>query len=95
MINAAVTIGFGLMSIGLVTGSIWLVYRHATPANLSWSRTKIILAGSLWLVYALALHTPLTIRLRGRRAAILSIIGAVLTLGAILAAVLGSGGTTR
>jgi ABC-type uncharacterized transport system permease subunit len=91
LVNAAVTIGFGLMSVGLVTGLIWLVYLHKMPANRLWSHTKFVLGACVWLIYALALHTPLTVRLRGRRAAILSIVGAVLTLGALLAAALGSG----
>ena len=93
LVNAAVTIGFGLMSVGLVTGLIWIVARHAEPASKGWSHAKITLAAGAWVVYALALHTPLTIRLRGRRAAILSIVGALLAIGAVLAAALGSGGT--
>lgn len=92
LVNAAVTIGFALMSVGLVTGVIWVWSRHAEPASRWWSHAKITLGACAWLIFALALHTPLTIRLRGRRAAILSITGAVVILAAVLAAVLGSGG---
>jgi ABC-type uncharacterized transport system permease subunit len=37
----------------------------------------------VWVVYAVVLHSPINPRFRGRRAAILSIIGCILTLGLV------------
>ena len=39
---------------------------------------------SVWVIYAFVLHSPINPRLRGRRAAILSIVGCVLMLGLIV-----------
>ena len=46
---------------------------------------KVLLALSVWLVYALVLHSPINPAFRGRRAAMLSILGFVLTIGVVVA----------
>ncbi len=66
------TIGFSLMTLGIVTGSIWAkqawgAYWHWDPKE-TWSLIT-------WLLYAGLLHQRLTIGWRGRRAAIMTIIG--------------------
>ncbi len=61
----------------------------ATPA---W---KVGLAASVWLVYAVVLHAPLNPVFRGRRAAVLSVVGFVLMVGAVVAAQLGKSGGRR
>ena len=77
----AVTLGFALLTVGIVTGAVEMV-RHgmATPA---W---KIGLAVSVWLVYLVVLHAPINPVFRGRRAALLSVVGFVLMAGAVVVA---------
>jgi ABC-type uncharacterized transport system permease subunit len=77
----AVTLGFALLTIGIVTG----VIEHFDLGK-STSITKVALAGSVWVIYAIVLHAPINPVFRGRRAAILSIIGFALMVGALVAA---------
>ncbi|HEY0009756.1 MAG TPA: cytochrome c biogenesis protein CcsA [Tepidisphaeraceae bacterium] len=78
---AAVTIGFALLSVGLITG-VARVLRHETELGTYWFwQPKVLLATAAFVIYALVLHSPLA--LRGRGAAILSIAGFVLLLGTI------------
>lgn len=76
----AVTLGFALLTIGAVTGFARIKYEHlAVP------RTKIIMSSLVWLIYAIVLHSPMNPSFRGRRAAILSIVGFVLMIGTVIA----------
>ncbi len=66
------TIGFPLMTLGIVTGAVW--------ANSAWGGywrwdPKETWALVTWLLYAALLHGRLTVGWRGRRAAIFAIIG--------------------
>jgi len=66
------TIGFPLLTLGIVTGSIWAEqawgsYWHWDPKE-TWSLIT-------WFLYAALLHQRLTVGWRGRRAAIMAIIG--------------------
>ena len=83
----AVTLGFALLTIGIVTGAVEMVRlgRTTTPA-------KIALTVSVWLVYAVVLHAPINPVFRGRRAAWLSVAGFVLMVGAVVVALLPGGG---
>jgi ABC-type transport system involved in cytochrome c biogenesis permease subunit len=45
---------------------------------------KVILAFTVWLVYAIALHTPITPAIRGRKSAMLSIVGFVLMVATLM-----------
>ncbi len=74
----AVTLGFALLTIGMITG-LARMREHDTP----W--TKVLLAVSVWLVYAIVLHSPINPSFRGRKTAILSVIGFVLMVGTIVA----------
>jgi ABC-type uncharacterized transport system permease subunit len=76
---AAVTLGFALLTVGAVTGFIWFASSHR-PIS-AW---KVSLTASVWLIYAFVLHSPINPRFRGRRAAILSIVGCVLMLGLLV-----------
>ena len=82
---AAVTLGFALLTVGAITGFAWLKYseRH-DPEHATVSPWKVGLTTSVWLIYALVLHSPINPRFRGRRVAILSIVGCVLMLGLIV-----------
>ena len=86
----AVTLGFALLTVGIVTGAFEMVRRGLTTTP--W---KVGLAISVWLVYAVVLHAPINPVFRGRRAAVLSIVGFVLMAGAVAAAQLAGGGGAR
>ena len=82
----AVTLGFALLTVGIVTGGVEMVrLRMATPP---W---KVGLAVSVWVVYAVVLHAPINPAFRGRRAALLSVVGFVLMAGAVAVAQLAGG----
>lgn len=84
----AATLGFSLLTIALITG-LMLALRQgpATRLGPNWMTSpKVLLASAVWIVYALVLHAPLNPSFRGRRSAILSILGLVLTLGTVVAA---------
>lgn len=75
----AVTLGFALLTIGMVTGYVhWSGPGHHLPT------AKVLLGTAAWLVYAVVLHAPITPQLRGRRAALLSICGFLLMVGTIV-----------
>jgi ABC-type uncharacterized transport system permease subunit len=74
----SVTLGFALLTVGAVTGFVWA--RHGGPIS-GW---KVGLTASVWVVYALVLHSPINPSFRGRKAAILSIVGFVLMLGLVV-----------
>ena len=66
------TIGFPLLTLGIITGSIWAEY--AWGSYWSWD-TKEVWSLITWLLYAALLHGRLTVGWRGRKAAILAIVG--------------------
>ena len=74
----AVTLGFALFTIGLVTGLARLREHPTQPA-------KLLLATSVWIVYAIVLHSPINPSFRGRKTAILSVLGFLLMVGTIVA----------
>ena len=66
------TFGFPLITIGLISGfvyagAVWQSFWH-------WDPKEIISVGT-WLIYDVLLHERLAVGLRGRRAAIMAIIG--------------------
>ena len=81
----ATTLGFALLSVGLVTG----LARIESTVGPAWRWSpKIALACGAWLVYAVALHAPLVPRfsdLRGRGTAWLSVAGFAVMLVTLLA----------
>lgn len=91
----AMALGWPLFTIGLVTGILWGI--HLTSQGQSESREffgpKVMLAVGVWIVYALALHTPINPSFRGRKAAVLSLIGLVLMAGTLVAVQFMPGGT--
>jgi ABC-type uncharacterized transport system permease subunit len=82
----AVTLGFALLTIGIITGAVELIFLKKPTS--SW---KIALTACVWLVYAIVLHAPLNPIFRGRRAAVLSVLGFALMLGTLVAVQFGSG----
>jgi cytochrome c-type biogenesis protein CcsB len=71
------TFGFPLLTIAIISGSIWS--EKAVGSYWVWDR-KQTWSLVIWLIYAALLHGRLTIGWRGKRAAILSIIGFIVVL---------------
>ncbi len=68
----SLSIGFPLLTIGIVAGSFW--------ASRAWGRfwgwdPKMVWSFITWLIYAVLIHYRLSAGLRGRRAALMSIVG--------------------
>ncbi len=68
------TVGFPLMTVGIITGAVWA--NQAWGSYWSWD-PKETWSLITWLVYAGILHSRLTAGWRGRKAAILCIVGFV------------------
>jgi ABC-type transport system involved in cytochrome c biogenesis permease subunit len=83
----AVTLGFALLTFGIITGAVLMI--HSRLPTSAW---KIALAGSVWVVYAIVLHAPINPVFRGRRAAVLSVLGFVLMIGTLVAVQFGQSG---
>jgi cytochrome c-type biogenesis protein CcsB len=67
-----IVVGFTMLTLGLITG---FVYAKAVWGRFwSWD-PKEVWAGITWLFYAVLLHERLTVGWRGRRSAIMAIIG--------------------
>ena len=72
-----IVVGFTMLTLGLITGFIYA--KSVWGRFWSWD-PKEVWSGVTWLVYAALLHQRLTIGWRGRRAAIMAIIGFALIL---------------
>jgi ABC-type uncharacterized transport system permease subunit len=84
---SAVVLGFALLTFGAITGGVTMLAegRHTSSA-------KIALTVAVWLVYAIVLHAPINPSFRGRKVAVLSVVGFVLMIGTLAAVVLLPGG---
>jgi cytochrome c-type biogenesis protein CcsB len=71
------TVGFPLLTVAIISGSIWS--EKAMGNYWVWDR-KETWSLIIWFIYAALLHGRLTIGWRGKRAAILSIIGFIIVL---------------
>ncbi len=67
-----VTLGFPLLTLGIITGAIWAEY--AWGSYWSWD-PKEIWSLITWLIYAALVHARITVGWRGRKAAYLSVAG--------------------
>jgi ABC-type uncharacterized transport system permease subunit len=87
MTFASVTLGFALLTIALITGLAIISRRgSATSMGAHWATSpKVVLTFCIWVVYAVVLHSPINPSFRGRRTAMLSILGLILCLGAVVA----------
>lgn len=73
--------GFPLMTVGILTGSLW--------ASLSWGNgwswdPRLIFSALTWILYAVLIHGRFTAGLKGRKAALLTVVGFVVVLGYFL-----------
>lgn len=81
----AVSLGFALLTIGLVTGLVRAMSVN-NPLGRDWyAQPKVLLTFVAWIVYALVLHSPINPSFRGRRTAMLSVFGFVLMIGILIA----------
>jgi ABC-type transport system involved in cytochrome c biogenesis permease subunit len=71
------TVGWPLLTIAIISGSIWS--EKAMGNYWIWDR-KQTWSLIIWFIYAALLHGRITIGWRGKRAAILSIIGFIVVL---------------
>lgn len=71
------TVGWPLLTVAIISGSIWS--DQAMGSYWVWDR-KQTWSLIIWVIYAALLHGRLTIGWRGKRAAILSIIGFIVVL---------------
>ncbi|HEX4054924.1 MAG TPA: cytochrome c biogenesis protein CcsA [Tepidisphaeraceae bacterium] len=83
----ALSFGFALLTVGIITGLVKILEKGGnTQLGPHWMTSpKVILAFTGWVVYAIALHTPITPAVRGRKSAMLSIVGFALMIATMLA----------
>lgn len=67
-----ISLGFPLLTLAIITGALWA--ESAWGSYWRWD-PKEVWSLITWFIYALVIHARLTARWRGRRAAILSIVG--------------------
>lgn len=84
------TLGFPMLTIGMVTGAIWANEAWGTYWTWDPKETWSLIT---WFIYAAMLHGRLTVGWRGRKVAILSIIGFLIILFTVLGVNLLIGGT--
>ncbi|MGH7825899.1 MAG: cytochrome c biogenesis protein CcsA [Candidatus Binatia bacterium] len=73
--------GFPFMTLGILTGSIWAGIQWGD--YWSWDPRQIS-SGIAWLFYGAILHGRITAGLRGRKAAVLTVVGFAVVLGYFL-----------
>jgi ABC-type transport system involved in cytochrome c biogenesis permease subunit len=85
--RVSVGLGFPLLSVGLLTGLVLAVDTHGRNdlGSVWYQSPKVWLAFAAWFAYALVLHAPMNPVFRGRRAAMLSVVGFVLLIGTLVA----------
>jgi ABC-type transport system involved in cytochrome c biogenesis permease subunit len=72
MNHYCIIIGFALLTVGMITGSIYA--QVALGSYWRWD-PKEVWSLITWILYAVLVHQRLTVGWRGRRAAVMSIIG--------------------
>ena len=68
----SLTYGFPLLTMGIITGAIWAEYAWGRYWNWDPKETWSLIT---WFLYAALLHQRLTVGWRGRKAAIMAIVG--------------------
>jgi ABC-type transport system involved in cytochrome c biogenesis permease subunit len=72
ILYASLSIGFFAITVGMIMGGLWasslgLSFRHIAP--------KVLAGALIWLVFALGLHQRFAIGWKGRRTAIITLVG--------------------
>ncbi|MEM8739422.1 MAG: cytochrome c biogenesis protein CcsA [Planctomycetota bacterium] len=81
VIVQASTLGFALLTVGLVSGVVVLVEEGERLGPGWWTSPKVVLAFAAWGLYAVVMNVRVATVFRGRRAAWLAITGLVLLWG--------------
>lgn len=83
----SVGLGFALLTVAAITGLANIAeHSGGTRLGAEWYfKPKVLLALCVWVVYAIVLHSPINPSFRGRRAAVLSVVGFVLMIGTVVA----------
>ena len=68
----SITVGFLFLTFGIIAGAIWLKGSKGVYLN---SDPKVVWSLITWVLYSILLHVRYRSRMRGRKVAILSIIG--------------------
>jgi cytochrome c-type biogenesis protein CcsB len=68
-----IRIGFPLLTLGILTGSLWL--KNVQGAYINWQDGKQTATLLTWFLYAALLHGRLVTGWRGRRVAVLNLVG--------------------
>ena len=76
-----VTIGFPALTLGIITGSVWLQLSYGTWWN--WD-PRLVWSMITWCFYAALIHTRMVAGWRGRRTALLTILGFFIVVGTFL-----------
>ncbi len=79
--HRALLVGFPLLTVGLLTGALYA--QAAWGLVLTWD-PALVLSLLAWLIYAGLLQARLTAGWRGRRAALLAVVGFGILLGAVV-----------
>ena len=79
----AATVGFLLLTVGLATGLVIVTGGETALGPGWWYSTKVVLAAVVWAIFALLMHVRYVPEFRGRRAAVLSIVGFVLLIAVL------------
>ncbi len=74
------TVSFVLLTLALLTGGVKVLGGPHHLGAAWWVSPKVLLAGVVWVIFALVMHVRFVPTFRGRRAAILSIVGFFLLL---------------
>ena len=84
--RGALSLGFPVLTVGLLAGVVWAELISAPLGRHWYGDPKVVGGFVVWLFYAAVLHARLYMRVQGRRAALLTIVGFVLTVASFLAA---------
>jgi ABC-type uncharacterized transport system permease subunit len=67
-----IVVGFPLYTLALITGAAWVTQLPGPPVG---ARPEYLIAGATWLVFAALIVLRVTVGMRGRRAALLTVGG--------------------
>ncbi len=82
----AVRLGFVLLTMGLISGTVMILNREGhTRLGEHWlANPKVVMALCVWVVYAIVLQGPIWPSFRGRRTAVLTLVGLLLMIGTVI-----------
>lgn len=82
-VTRSATLGFALLTIGLASGVVVVSSESSRLGDGWWYSPKVLLAAVSWAIYALLMNVRHVATFRGRRAAVLAIVGFILFLAVL------------